>query len=98
MFSAEAVASALIWVEMSFMAAFWPPQGRPISARVKYITLTVQCSREQGSGQIILMMMMIIDQLFKVHDDQRGAWTFGITTQVTHSSMVFEWIAERRHI
>lgn len=47
MFSAEAVASGLIWAEMSFMAAFWPPGGQFISAGVKYITLNVQCIRKR---------------------------------------------------
>ncbi len=48
MFSAEAVASGLIWAEMSFMAAIWPPRARPDSARVKYITLNVQVQLSAG--------------------------------------------------
>ncbi len=56
MFSAEAVASGLIWAEMSFMAAIWPPRAWPDSARVKYITLNVQV---QGSEETISMMMTI---------------------------------------
>ncbi len=56
MFSAKAVDSGLIWAEMSFMAAIWPPRARPDSARVKYITLNVQV---QGSEETISMMMTI---------------------------------------
>lgn len=74
MFSAEAVASGLIWAGMSFMAAFWPPGGRFISAGVKYITLNLQRIRKRTGKNNLNVDDNRSDTQdgIVVHGDQRG--------------------------